>query len=512
MNFLAKLEKNKILWWVIVLCTIFIFLRLPSIIEPYWYGDEGIYEVVGQSMDHGRLLYQGIWDNKPPLLYVIYALAQGDQPTVKIISLIFGLCSVVTFFLLSQKLFKKSKTSLIITALYVLLFGTPILEGNIANAEDFMLFPIILGGLLIYNMLDTQKKNTKQLKNVTFTAGLLLGIAFLLKIVAIFDFATFLIFLNLMKLPENFSFSLRRKTHKGELGIMNHEVWTKTLIPNSLFLILGFLSPLCITILYFVFNHTFLAFLQTTFSGNVGYVGFQNGFFGIPQGLLIIKLIFLVAALYVIFHKRKKFTRPVLFIILWTVFSLFNAYFSQRPYTHYVIVLLPSFCLLIGLLITNEMAKSRLRIFAGVAIVLVLIFLQFQFNIKKSYQYYPNAINFLTNKESVTSYQSFFDPNVPRDYSVAAFINKNTTPSDNVFIWGNNPQIYALTHKLPPGKYTVAYHILQNNATLQTQEIINKTEPKYIIALKEIQPLPFALPLYIMRYNIQGAIIYERSF
>ena len=32
-------------------------------------------------------------------------------------------------------------------------------------------------------------------------------------------------------------------------------------------------------------------------------------------------------------------------------------------------------------------------------------------------------------------------------------------PSDNIFIWGNNAQVYKLTNKLPPGKYAVAYHI-----------------------------------------------------
>src|SRR5271154_4148144 len=114
MKFLAKLEKTKLCWWIIISCILFFFLRLPSLIEPYWYGDEGVYEVIGQAMNHGRLLYQGIWDNKPPLLYVVYALAQGDQPTVKIISLIIGLATVICFFFLSQKLFNKLKISLLI--------------------------------------------------------------------------------------------------------------------------------------------------------------------------------------------------------------------------------------------------------------------------------------------------------------------------------------------------------------------------------------------------------------
>ena len=30
-----------------------VFLRIPSLFEPYWYGDEGIYLTIGQAMRHG---------------------------------------------------------------------------------------------------------------------------------------------------------------------------------------------------------------------------------------------------------------------------------------------------------------------------------------------------------------------------------------------------------------------------------------------------------------------------
>lgn len=67
-------------------------------------------------------------------------------------------------------------------------FGTPLIEGNIANAENFMLFPIITAALLI-NDTDIFKKP----KKLAF-AGLLLGISMLYKVVAIFDFTAFLYF------------------------------------------------------------------------------------------------------------------------------------------------------------------------------------------------------------------------------------------------------------------------------------------------------------------------------
>lgn len=156
MKLLAKLEKNKTFWGVFAVCLFFIFLRLPSVIEPYWYGDEAVYEVIGQALSHGELLYRDIWDNKPPLLYVIYSLFQGMQQDIKIFSLIIGVASVITFFFLSRAIFTNRNISIMTTAVFALLFATPFLEANIANAEDFLLLPILLAGLLVYTY--TSKK------------------------------------------------------------------------------------------------------------------------------------------------------------------------------------------------------------------------------------------------------------------------------------------------------------------------------------------------------------------
>lgn len=517
MKLLAKLEKNKTFWWIFALCTIFTFLRLPSIIEPYWYGDEGVYEVIGQALNHGALLYRDIWDNKPPLLYSIYALFQGNQPEIKTFSLIIGLLSIITFFFLAQEIFKKRKISILSTSLFVLLFATPILEGDIANAEDFLLLPILLAGLIIYKY--SQKQKNIFPKGI-FAGGILLGIAFLIKIVAIFDSAAFLFFLvaftgygNHVK-AENQKFKKDKLFFKKIFAAFSLKNIYGLAIRVSSFsfpLIAGFLIPFIITVIYFAINHALSDFFQAVFFSNVDYVGYENTLLGIPQGLLLLKIIFLAVILTIIIKKHKSITKPTLFIILWLIFSLFNVYFSGRPYTHYAIVLIPSFCLFIGLLFYYKSLKNKAVIFISAIILIFILSQHFSFNTTETYLYYQNSIQFITGKKSVEEYQSFFDPNVPRDYTLATFIATHTTKSDSVFIWGNTPQIYALSDKLPITKYTVAYHIIQNNAYEQTQKAINEKAPKYIIVLSESQPLPFVIPLYIMRYNIPGATIYERS-
>src|SRR5438128_3369347 len=52
-------------------------LRYPSLYEPRWYGDEGIFAAVAQNIRHGETLYSQAWDNKPPLVFFTYAAIQA---------------------------------------------------------------------------------------------------------------------------------------------------------------------------------------------------------------------------------------------------------------------------------------------------------------------------------------------------------------------------------------------------------------------------------------------------
>ena len=482
--------------------TLFFMLRLPSIIEPYWYGDEGIYQVIGQEMHQGKDLYKDIWDNKPPLLYVIYALANGDQSVIRFVSLLFGVASVPFLYILSRKLFP-FRIALATTGLYVFLFGSPILEGNIANAENFMQLPILGAAILIYTYITKTAEHHRQqsftkylfLHNKFLIAGLLLGIAFLFKIVAVFDLAAFVLFYAYLHLTK-----LSFKQIKG-------------IVVQLLPLFLGFVFPIFLTFLYFASQGLLQPFMESAFVGNVDYVEYQNYLFGIPQGLLILKVILLAAALFFVYRKRQKFSLTALFVTLWMICAVFSAFFSGRQYMHYTLVMLPSFCLIFGLILQIRKPSRRYTYVGILAVICVLFHLYFVTWAPKVIGYYQNVTEFLTGQRSLKAYQEFFDVKVPRDYAVAAFIKANTKPDDQVFIWGNNPQIYVLANKLPPSRYAVAYHVKDNPIALEaTQKELDKVKPKYIIVLGESEPLPFRAPLYIMLFNLDGATIYERSF
>lgn len=493
MKILGKLEKDKGFWFLLASLFTFFILRLPSLFEPYWYGDEGIYQTLGLALGQGRLLYRDIWDNKPPLLYLLYALFSSDQFMVRLVSLIFGVLSIIIFFALSKKLFSSLKLTLFTTSIFAVLFGVPLLEGNIANAENFMLLPILLSGLLIVDKeryINIFKKINLRESFLFFICGALLGLAFLFKTVAIFDTAAFFLFFVFIGIKQKANYS--------------------ALVKNLLYFSTGFILPITTTFIFFSLNGALYDFINATFLQMFGYINYGNKYI-IPHGLLLFKLLILTLFILFLFKQRRVLSRSSLFILLWFAFSLFNAFFAQRPYTHYLLVLLPSFSFLLGAMLSDE--KKYQKLILALFLASIILIAQTFTVYGKTFFYYLNYISFIMGKKDVSSYQAFFDRQTPIDYKLAQYIKIHAGKKDSLFIWGNNAQIYKLTNKLPPGRYTVAYHMTFSKESFgETRDILYKTKPKYVIVASRDNPIPYPLFGYKQKLNLDKASIYESIF
>lgn len=161
--------KTQIPKWLAILLGIIIVLRIPSLFEPFYYGDETIYLTLGNGIKKGLVLYQQIYDNKPPLLYLTAAIA-GNVFWFKAILLLWNMITITIFWHLSNLFFSgKEKITKIATIVFGVLTSIPMFEGNIANAELFMIGPIILAIFLLF-------KNKSTWIN-TIIAGVLFAIA-----------------------------------------------------------------------------------------------------------------------------------------------------------------------------------------------------------------------------------------------------------------------------------------------------------------------------------------------
>lgn len=487
LNALKRINLSSNLLFILISGIFFFLLRLPSIFEPYWYGDEGIYEVIGFALRHGRLLYRDIWDNKPPLLYLVYALFNGSQPEVKFFSFLVGLVAVIFFFILAKKLIKSNAGTYLATLVFTFLLGAPFLEGNIANAENFMVLPTIVSTLLILKVIFDKKSFSNY--TLLLFSGLCVGLSFLFKVVGIFDAAAFGVFLIIV-------------LNTNRLAIR------QTVISLTTFGI-GFILPLLITIVFFASQHALPIFIQSTFLSNISYVAYGNNQV-LPHYFIYLKLLALAAVLGFVFLRRRNLSTATIFITIWLSFSVFNALFSQRPYTHYLLVLIPSFSLLLG----SIFAKRKFHIVAFILTLAVLYYIGRTFTFyDKTLAYYENFISYATGAKDETSYQSFFDRVTPRDYEIAQYLESKGAKGKNVYIWGNSGQIYRLTDTLPPGRFIVAYHVTMTSANYtETMNALQKASPNFIIVLPNQGNFAYPMNNYSEGLIIDNAIIYEKIF
>jgi len=102
---LSLLNKIHLPRWIIILLAVVLILRIPTFFEPFSYGDETIYLTLGEGIKQGKVLYKDIHDNKPPLLYILAAIA-GNVFWFKTILAFWSLITIVLFWKLAKALFK----------------------------------------------------------------------------------------------------------------------------------------------------------------------------------------------------------------------------------------------------------------------------------------------------------------------------------------------------------------------------------------------------------------------
>lgn len=477
-EFLKKLHAPT---WLGILIAVVLILRIPSFFEPYYYGDEMIYLTLGQGIRQGIPLYSGLHDNKPPLIYLLAAVA-GNLFWFKVILAAFNVASIIFFWKLAQALFpQKDRLQRISTIVFGLATTLPLLEGNTVNAELLMVLPILVAFWMVF-----AKKNL-------FWAGVMFGLASLFKIPAAFEFPVIIVFWLLIS-----KFDLKK----------------------AAVLTTGFVSPLVLSFLWFFLHGAGGQYITAAFLQNLGYVSSwrqgvqrQGNFFANNLPLFIRGMIVLVGS-GLLFLFRRKLSKQFIFLCLWLLFSLFAVTLSERPYPHYLIQALPAFSFLAGTLVADKTLEQSLTV-----IPLALFFLvpnYFHFWTYPTRAYYGRFLAYVGGKYSRQEYFSLFDPKVNNNYRIAEFVSSSTKPAEKIFVWGgDSPTIYALARRLPPIKYVADYHILDYSSESIVATELGRNEPKLIIFLPHAHPFPELRALVAKKYllidNANRAEIWLKS-
>ena len=490
------IEKHEGLILIILLVVV---LRIPSLFEPYWYGDEGIYLALGQGLRKGLVFYRDIHDNKPPLLYVLAAIA-GNVFYFRLVLMIWFSVAVVIFFKLTQVLFPKNAKAWYLSTLAMIVLTT-LTEGNIANAEIFIVLPVVWGMLIGYQEVNRKKKD-QRIKN-WLGVGLLFSASFLLKVPAAFDFlavVVWLMFFEKTKIMEMFK------------GLKDKKVWI---------LGLGFMLPIVISTVYYFIKGAGERYLRSALMQNIGYLAswstgeHSNSGFSSQSGL-IIRFGLLVVGLvgFWLVAKRTKLSSGAKLIVVWFLMGLFGALLSERPYPHYLIqIAVPGSVLISYFLFSRRRAMKMVVL--GVTLIAGWYYYQIRFWHYPVMAYYQNFTEYAVGKKSLEDYRSYFDWRVNQTYKLAEYLRQTTQEEDRLFIWGDEPYVYALSDRLPIGRYTVAYHVVDFNGFEETMEAFEKHKPKVVVVM-EYEKRPFddlesrLASEYVLTQKIDQGLVYHR--
>lgn len=443
-----------------------------------------IYLTVGESIRQGVSLYSEVHENKPPMLYILAAIA-GNLFWFKVMLAFWHLATVIIFYYLTKRLFSKQRSQKVATFIFAMVTTLPLLEGNIVNSELFMVGLSTLSILILIG----EKLNYKK---VIF-AGFIFGIATLFKVPAIFDIPVIIVYWLITDLKN-----------------------LKQIFIRSLLLGLGFAVPVGISFVWFFLQGSLPEYVVAAFLQNVGYLSsfrpddVKEPFF-VKNLPLLIRAGVVGLGTLILFLLRSKLSKKFILATVWILFALFAAALSERPYPHYLVQALPPLSILIAMFFV---VKTMEQVYVVLPLTLALIVpVYYKFWVYPTAGYYLKFIDFVRTGDKEV-YFSKFSSGTNRNYKISEFLITSSTKEDKVFMWDpDSSTVYALARRLPPIKYVADYHVNDFSSKSIVAKELEEESPKFII-LTSNHPFPEIFPLlkskYLLINQIENADIYSR--
>jgi len=157
--------------------------------------------------------------------------------------------------------------------------------------------------------------------------------------------------------------------------------------------------------------------------------------------------------------------------------------------------MVPALAMMVGLVLENLLAlfsaartkKMVLLLELGLSLGIAIFVWQpiqlLEFGKYPTVSYYQRWVKLATGQMSLIEYNNSFDRLMSDNYHAAQILSQS--PDPYLFIWGTNPTLYALSQKVPTGRFTVAFHIRDFDAYNESLASVKAKKPEYIIIMKD---------------------------
>ena len=408
--------------------------RLPAFVEPHWYTDEAGYTTTAQGLLDGKVLYAGIWNNKPPLqLWTVAAALHFFGPSewgLHLLTLAAALATLGAVIWAAPQLLSRRRALFAMFAT-ALLLGLPVLDAELAVPEAFLIAFAAWAALIVIVKL-RRGEGGGMLWPVG--VGLLAALAIAYQQTALADamaIALILLFGPPFRLRQVVAFLLAVAvpTLTWLLTVIALAGWS-----NVEFALAGFYLPFTQSV------------LPARSFGLALYAG------GLAAAI----------ALAITGAALRRRSGAGWAIGLWAVMALLVPAAAQQPYPHYLLPsAVPVTMFLAGL--RPRLPEGRRALGGAVALAAAAIIAgsmargagldwipPLSSHGYNSYRtlttYYVDPLPALASTHSLNGWQDKFDTRVSGDRQVAAWVKQKHLQGSTAVVWSSDAWLYATAH------------------------------------------------------------------
>lgn len=391
--------------------------------------DGGIFLYIGSLILKGKIPYLDVWENKGPLVFYINALGlfltHGSRWGVWLLEFLFFFCAGCIGYTLIKRIMG-TIPALIGTFIWVTAAAN-VLQGGNFSEEYSLLFSF--AAALFY------LKSLEQPDNKLYS--LLIGVS---------------LGLNILLRPNNIGLQVAAVGAYFILAIVSRD-W-RLFVQRAILIASGGIAVLAPVILYFTLQDALMEMINIVLVFNYQYSdggGLSRVLGGLLNASTSIGLIFLITASlgYVLsllsLLKREVFTTLLgkfllILIIGWPIEAVLST-LSGRNYPHYFLVWAPYLGLLCAYgtyVLLRRFAPHSEKYVVVCILILLAVTLIGKINVWKDYGAVLARI--WTSPGTELEYR---DP-------ASSYIRENTSPRDEVFVWGFRPVINFMSGRESP--------------------------------------------------------------
>ncbi len=436
-------DKSRGTFWGLFFVLFFVAagLRLWFDLQLIHNVDEGVLAAAGSIVRGGGIPYRDVWCHRGLLSHLYYALVFilfGDynMKAVHLLTTGLTLLSIFLVYLIAREITAKSTAlaSGLLFFVFVSFLFSP--HDSLAANPEIIMNPLLLAGVLVF-----LRSRGRWL--LLIFAGLLTGLAFMVKQSALVNLLLFWAFLLIL--------------NGKARGLRN--------IGSVFILGFSFLAPFLITSLFFFLKRCLDDFLFLFLTYNFTYLG-ENTLTAAGGSLVLLAIRFLTRGWLLAsgffaytalslksgFSSAEKEEKTHLFLLAWLVLTTLFVSLSGRFFGHYYIQALPPLSIVTAI-VFMKLNHSQDSVLRRLGRTLTLLGMMTPILLNALGPYLERAVAVFKHDARISLRKILRSEEENEQKKLVDAITSLSRKEDKIFVWGIYPELYVLARRAPASRF-----------------------------------------------------------